>query len=107
MKPNNWSVSRILNEYVDAVNLSQDRAYVARTRNIYTQMMQLLFSKQPSCGDLMTVERFALECDCGGFTNYDGFGYYLDWDGNEIGTVDCDNANSWPEKAEFVDWYNK
>ena len=107
MKLEDWTIRRILSEYVDAINQSEDREYVARTKNIYTQMIQLLFRKQPVCGELMTVEHFALECECGSFNNYDGFGYYLDWDGNEIGTVNCDMANCWPKKAMFVDWYNK
>ena len=107
MKTNNWSVQMILNAYVDAIDESTDRAYIARTRNIYTQMMQLLFEKQPVCGDLMTVERFASICECGGFNNYDGFGYYLDWDGKELGPVNCSNPLKCSEKAVFVDWYNK
>lgn len=73
----------------------------------YIHLIRLAFQRK-EFGDLMTVENFERCCRDGLFINYDGIGYYLDYDGNELGYVDCrDKVEDWPDKAAFVAWYNK
>lgn len=55
----------------------------------------------------MTVENFIKEQECGGFIAYDGTGYYIDFDGNELGHINWYNFYDYPEGTVFVAWYNK
>lgn len=74
----------------------------------YAQMTRLVFSnKRLSFGDLMTIETFIKCQEDGSFVSYDGSGYYLDWDGNELGSVNWRNYNQYPDNTAFVAWYNK
>lgn len=75
---------------------------------LYTQATRLIFSKKEfSFGELMTVENFIKEQECGGFISYDGTGYYVDFDGNELGYVNWYDYHKYPEGTVFVAWYNK
>lgn len=75
---------------------------------LYTQATRLIFSKKEfSFGELMTVENFIKEQECGGFIAYDGTGYYVDFDGNELGHVNWYDFHDYPEGTVFVAWYNK
>lgn len=59
-------------------------------------------------GDAMTVAEFLEDVDCGGISDYDGIGYWLDKDGNEIDSINFDTIpEDIPENAVYVEWCNK
>lgn len=75
---------------------------------LYTQAMTLVFTKKElSFGELMTVENFIKEQQRGSLIPYDGTGYYIDFNGNELGYVNWNNFYKYPAEAVFVAWYNK
>ena len=72
----------------------------------YIQAMRLIFSKRNlSFGMVLPVAEFAEEWNDGSFNECDGIGYFLDWDGNELGPIN--NFQDVPEGTRFVAWYNK
>lgn len=74
----------------------------------YVQMTRLAFTKSIlSFGDLMTIETFIKHQKSKGLISYDGSGNYLDWDGNELGSINWSDYNKYPEGTVFVAWYNK
>ena len=74
----------------------------------YAQMTRLAFSiDRLAFSYLTTAENFTAQIKDGSFVSYDGTGYYLDWDGNELGHINWRNPDKWPDKAVFVAWYNK
>lgn len=74
----------------------------------YIQMLKLVFTRHElSFGTLMTIDNF-IDCQkSGGFISYDGSGYYLDFDGNRLGSINWHDFNDYPEGTKFVAWYNK
>lgn len=56
---------------------------------------------------LMTKEDFIGHVDCGGITDYDGFGYYVSNEGVEVKPVDFDVEVLKNSEFNFVSWYNK
>lgn len=76
--------------------------------NKYIQMTRLAFTKSIlSFCDLMTIETFIEYQESKCLISYDGSGYYLDWEGNELGSINWSNYNKYPEGTVFVAWYNK
>lgn len=74
----------------------------------YIQMARLAFSKPAlSFGEILTIEIFVQYQKDGSFISYDGSGYYLDWEGNELGGINWSDYNKYPEGTVFVVWYNK
>lgn len=74
---------------------------------LYSKAIELQL--QNRYGFVMPSHMFYEDVEGGFFTNYDGHGYFLDWEGHEQGYVSCDV--SWLEdKIEqypFVAWFNK
>lgn len=74
----------------------------------YIQMTRLACTKSIlSFCDLMTVETFIKYQKSKCFISYDGSGNYLDWEGNELGSINWSNYDQYPEGTCFVAWYNK
>lgn len=75
----------------------------------YAQAMKLLFSKpELSFCTLMPIEEFVEIVEDGGINQYDGTGDYLDFDGNDLNEpINWNYPSDYPDKAEFVAWYNK
>ena len=55
-------------------------------------------------GFIMPAEMFIDEALMGYYTPYDGHGYWLDKDGNQLSLIDFVIC---PEDAVFAAWYNK
>ena len=112
-KVDNFTLEIILYDYWQDKNklaADKDARYSDEERldDLYTHAIQLVFAKERLHNTyLVRAETFKQEVMDGSFNNYDGIGYYLDWDGNEIGGVDCSNMRHIPENAVFVAWYNK
>ena len=62
---------------------------------LFAQAVKLLFARE--FGDIFLVEDLP----------YDGTGVFIDLFGNEIGDINWNNLDDYPEEAVFVDWYNK
>lgn len=61
-------------------------------------------------GDCFTIDDFIGYVEDGSFIDYDGTGYWVDGEGNRLGSIYC-NVNwlksNTPEGAEFIMWFNK
>jgi len=59
-------------------------------------------------GDLMTVDAFRETCDCGGFIDYDGFGYAVFGDRVDTETFICPSKREEiSDLATHVLWFNR
>lgn len=61
-------------------------------------------------GDLFTLEEFIKNCKSGGFTDYDGFGYYSDGEYEYEGYVVLPSyvlAGNVKRKFSHVIWFNR
>ena len=72
---------------------------------LFVQAVKLLFARE--FGDIFLVEDFITSAKNGGFIPYDGTGVFIDLFGNEVGDINWNNLDDYPEEAVFVDWYNK
>lgn len=63
----------------------------------------------PDYGDIMTLEEFIDSCNCGGFCNYDGSGYYaLETSCSDITIYPSDITNNkYRKDFTHVIWFNK
>ena len=76
-----------------------------RINDDYIQAMKLVFTQEEySYGLFIPAPAFAEDWMRGCFTDYDGIGYFVDWQGNEIGPIDWE---TYTDKVRFVAWYNK
>lgn len=95
--------------------------FIERSNIVYSKMRPLKYEKdiqsnivwkdKPEYGDLMTLEDFIECCECGGFIDYDGSGYYSDGQKES-------NISTWPSMIRdgfiinnpnftHIIWYNK
>ena len=63
-------------------------------------------------GDVYLLDEFIEEVRCGGISNYDGFGEWIDLQGKSLGYINCnvewlEDEKNRPEGARFIDWANK
>ena len=68
---------------------------------LFAQAVKLLFARE--FGDIFLIEDFIAAAKNGSFIPYDGTGVF----GNEVGDINWNNLDDYPEEAIFVDWYNK
>lgn len=91
--------------HIDLVTLYDQQE---KLEDKYIQMTRLAFSKDKfSFGTLMTIKTFLKYQEDASFVMYDGSGNYLDWEGNELGSINWSDYNKYPEGTVFVAWYNK
>ena len=118
--PEDESIEYLLHQYASLFKENED-AYNAKDisfkeyydaeekyRNLYVQAIKLIFSKSNlSYCDLMPLDYFISCAKCGSFIPYDGTGYYVDAEGNELGYINWYNIADCPENAVYIAWYNK
>lgn len=93
------------NQKIDA---SEFNKKVVEYETLYAQAIKLLFTKEElSYADIFLKEEFFLCATNGGIISYDGDGCYVDFDGNELGDINWNNLNDYPEATVYVAWYNK
>lgn len=65
--------------------------------------------KQDDIGNLMTLEDFVEACDCGGFIDYDGYGYYATADKQSDVVISPSDVSLELVREDFthVKWYNR
>jgi len=57
---------------------------------------------------LMTIEEFVESCDCGGFIDYDGYGYACkDGKSDESIVISPSRRRLIPKDATHIAWYNR
>lgn len=118
IEPDEWTIKHLYQYYAYRTEATQkyydngltDYEQFCKVRETvdkeYIQAMRLIFSKQSlSFGMVLPVAEFAEEWNDGSFDECDGIGYFLDWDGNELGPIN--NFLNVPEGTKFVAWYNK
>lgn len=69
-----------------------------------------LIVAQRGFGDCFPLDRFYECVKDGFFIDYDGTGYWVDTQGNELGKIRCDYdwlMKNQPKTAAFVMWFNK
>ena len=118
MNPDEWTIKYLYRYYAGRkaatekfykegiFSYSQREEVDKTTDEEYIQAMRLVFSnKHLAYGMVLPVAEFAEEWNDGSFCDYDGVGYFLDWEGNELDTLH--NFEKVPEGTRFVAWYNK
>ncbi len=120
INPDQWTLRHLFRDYHEerrALKTENRKGHIdfatmydqqEKLEDKYIQMTRLVFTKSTlSFGDLMTIETFIKHQECKGLISYDGSGYYLDWEGNELGGINWIDYNKYPEGTVFVAWYNK
>lgn len=119
-KPDDWTIFSVFEGYNylikknqedyenDDINMTEYYSNQEEYRKLSIQAMRLIFTKEEfEYGDLMIFDVFI---DCvidGSFTPYDGVGYYVAFDGTELGAINWDNPEDYPKETAFIIWYNK
>lgn len=73
----------------------------------YSARMKLLFKL--GCGGLFSFDEFINDVNVGSIDDYDGIGYIVDEDGNNLGQVNCSVnwLKSHKKDNHYIVWYNK
>lgn len=103
---NDWDVGCVLNRYVKAVE-SID-SYTEK-KALEEKFVKLIKLQVINYGHVMFIEDFAKAVKDKDFIPYDGFGRYMDKDGNEHQDADFNYKKVLKNAEEFpyVCWYNK
>lgn len=70
----------------------------------------MLITAKIGYGDCYPIDTFIKNVETGNFIDYDGSGFWVDFEGNTISRIRCDVEwleNNQPENAKFIMWYNK
>lgn len=115
-EPDFWTIHYLYSHYAERMKILDRRQksnmlsysdYLTmkhKVEIVYTQAMRIIFEREEHSDCLfLPIAEFAEAWDNGFYNECDGFGYFVDWDGNELGVIDWDNL---PEEACFVAWYN-
>lgn len=118
--PDQWTLRHLFQDYHEerrALKTENRKGHIdfatmydrqEKLEDKYIQMTRLAFTKSIlSFGDLMTIETFIKHQKSKSLIPYDGSGDYLDWEGNELGSINWSNYDKYPEGTVFVAWYNK
>ena len=103
---NSWDIGCVLDKYAKAIAAVDDYTETNAIRENFIKLIRLQVIND---GHVMFTEDFAKCVKNGGFTSYDGCGYYLDKNGEECEPVNfkvkdiLKNAETFP----YVCWYNK
>ena len=118
--PDQWTLRHLFQNYHDerrALKTENRKGHIdfatmynqqIKLEDKYIQMTRLAFTKSIlSFGELMTIETFIKYQKSKSIISYDGSDDYLDWEGNELGSINWKNYDKYPEGTVFVAWYNK
>lgn len=98
-------------EVINGLTMNDWNTYYADkeyTRKVYIQAMTLVTSiERLSFAYFVPVEEFIQGAINGSFNEYNGNGFWIDWNGNEIDYVSWEDGAKMPHDAVFVAWYNK
>ena len=101
----------VYTEVVNGLTMNDWNTYHADkeyTQKVYIQAMKLATTVEIfSFAYFVPAEEFIQDAINGSFNEYDGHGYWVDWDGNEICGISWEDGATMPDDAVFVAWYNK
>lgn len=119
-----YQLDVILDQLFDeSLNMSPDEGYkwyrerpeIKEYQNLYREL-KLIFDENDfnlhdisEVGDKMTLKKFVDCCKCGGFIDYDGFGYYAtetQESSIKISPSDVTN-NKYRKDFPYIIWYNR
>ena len=105
-----WELGVLLNCYAARAKDIDEYDYesLERLKDIYSQA--ILLNVKHGYGLFYPIDDFIEDVECGGIIDYDGIGYLLDFDGNEIDHVICNVPFLEEAKANgavYVAWFNK
>ena len=70
----------------------------------------VLINAKIGYGQCFSIKHFIEDVETGGLIDYDGCGYWVNVEGNELGPISCNVEwlrNNKPKDAKFIMWYNK
>lgn len=101
----------VYTKVIDGLTMKDWNTYNADeeyTQKVYIQAMKLVTSiERLSFSYFVPAEEFIQDVMNGSFNEFDGCGYWIDWDGNEIDYFGWGENATMPDNAVFVAWYNK
>ena len=106
-----WTIHNFKDDILEWENLDIHGKINNEDKNPYYKIANAaLIVANKGFGDCYDINDFINQVKEKFFTNYDGTGRFVDKDGNDLGTINCD-AN-WlckhiPDDAAFIMWYNK
>ena len=105
-----WELGVLLDCYAEKAHNLYDFNYEERRKlqDLYAQA--IILNVKQGYGLFYPIDDFIDEVNGGFYTDYDGIGYLLDADGNELGHVRCNIKHLEESKtngAVYVAWYNK
>lgn len=101
-------VMRLLEQFKDAVGKTDPSDYDILD-DLYSQAIRLQLKFNDDC-DIAVAFDFLEAVKLNFFTDYDGIGYFLNYDGERIGKLRCNVQwllDNRPKEAYFVAWYGK
>lgn len=116
MKINDFLIENIawtLKNFIIKIKEWEDTPFWGRNHNEdpYKQAAHaMLITAKIGFGDCYPIDTFIEEVKDGSFIDYDGSGFWVDSEGNEISPIRCNTEwlkNNQPENARFIMWYNK
>ena len=108
---NTWEIMQIISSYNKTIKefdgLSDKEEEVLE--ELYAQAIRIQCKEE--CGHIMVLEDFIEDVANGCFIDYDGHGYFLDFNGNRHEPLRCDVEflEKYSDKGDypFVLWFNK
>lgn len=104
---NEWYIRQILDYYKNTIisGVYPDYEWIEQ-RNFCTVCARAIELTCERNGFVMPLDMFFEWTALGALTDYDGYGYYCDINGEAIANVDFVTA-TYPEDTVYVAWYNK
>ena len=105
-----WAVGTLLRCYANRVNELGEWNFRKKDELNELYSKAIIMNVQYGYGDFYPIDDFMDDVEGGGIMNYDGIGYLLDANGNEIDQVDCNLEFLEDAKANgavYVSWFNK
>jgi hypothetical protein len=103
-------VGVLLNSYANRINKVDKNDFKEQDRLEELYAKAIILNVKYGYGLFYPIDDFIEDVRCGGIMNYDGIGYLLDVDGNELGSVNCNVKfleDAKKNGAVYVSWFNK
>ena len=110
-----WEIGVLMNAYAEKIKLLETDKFdyekheqKEALEEIYAQAIEL--TVKDDCGLIMPIDECIEWVKSGSIIDYDGHGYLLDKDGEEMARMCCNVSflqKAKKDRACFVAWYNK
>lgn len=110
------AVTKRFNEAPDDMNFREYEHYMeeayekqAVAGRAYRMVQEPEFSELPNYGDIMSLKEFIENVECGGFIDYDGYGYYVRDNKESNITINPSDVAAGAIRKDFdtIIWYNR